>query len=291
MLALRALPVDMRFRSFFPDFGLDHPYRQHLVHGLRKVRPGLPGGGYNPPEAERHMTRHAIVIGQTFATVTAEERFFAVAEAEVYRQRRILEAYIASHPGFKTTLQPLEVEDDAPGIVREMAAAAARVGVGPMAAVAGALAQYSVQAMMDAGARHVIFDNGGDIVLFVERPVVVGIFTADAAIRDIGLQVLPRESLFSICTSSGTVGHSLSFGIADAALVVARDGFLADAAATALGNCVKTRDPAAIQTGMKELLIDGVEGLLVVVQDLMLSAGDLPDIVRVNMDMNKISKG
>ncbi len=184
----------------------------------------------------RNLIRHPIRLKETFATVIAEERFIELAEQTLAATRETIEAYIVRQPEFRTALKPLAVEAEAPAVIRLMAAAAARADVGPMAAVAGAIAQYTVEALVAAGASYVIVDNGGDIVLAIDRPVTVGIFTGPAKIKDIALRFLPRPGIFSVCTSSGTVGHSLSFGRADAATVIAGDGYLADAMATALGN-------------------------------------------------------
>ncbi len=162
-----------------------------------------------------------------------------------------------------------------------MAAAAALAGVGPMASVAGAIAQVTVESLLASGARHVIVDNGGDIVLLIDRPVTIGIFTGPASIRDIALRCRPRPGIFSVCTSSGTVGHSLSFGHADAATVIAGDGFLGDAMATALGNRVREKTAAAIQAAIRASLLPGIEGLLVAAGDCLGLGGELPEIVRV----------
>jgi ApbE superfamily uncharacterized protein (UPF0280 family) len=223
-----------------------------------------------------------IHLGETIASVFAEEaRFLDLAEEEIRRQRRFLVSHILQQPSFKTALDPLDVPDDAPAIVRRMAAAAARAGVGPMAAVAGALAGCAVRAMAEAGARYAVVDNGGDIAFLIDRPVTVGIFTGPARIRDIAFRIEPRPDLFSVCTSSGTVGHSLSFGRADAAVVVAADACLADAAATALGNGVPGDDPAPIESAVRRVLAMGVEGCLVVADEVLVCGGELPPLVRV----------
>jgi ApbE superfamily uncharacterized protein (UPF0280 family) len=231
------------------------------------------------------MIRKVIRIKETIATVIAEEAYFPVAEAEIKRQRELLEEYIRRDPDFQTTLEPYPVPPDAPPIVRRMAEAAARAGVGPMAAVAGAVAEFTLRAMAEAGATHVLVDNGGDIALLLERPITVGIFTGPSSIKNIALRVEPRPGIFGICTSSGTVGHSLSFGQADAATVISADVCLADAVATALGNAVRDEDEARLGetlTGLGE--IEGVEALLAVIGDTLAVWGDLPPLVRTRVD-------
>jgi len=237
------------------------------------------------------IARHRLRLRETFATVLAAERFMALAEHTIAATRSAIEAYIARRPDFRTTLQPLQVEAGAPTVIQRMAAAAARANVGPMAAVAGAIAQDTVEALVAAGAPYAIVDNGGDIVLFIDRPVRIGIFTGPARIRDIALCFPLRSDIFSVCTSSGTVGHSLSFGRADAATVIAGDGYLADAMATALGNRVKARTPQAIAAAIRRTLTEGVEGLLVVADDRLGIGGELPEIVRAPVAAHLISQG
>lgn len=237
------------------------------------------------------LIRKQVRLKETFAAVIAEARFMELAEQAIAAARETIEAYIARQPGFRTALEPLAVEAEAPQIVRLMAAAAARAGVGPMAAVAGAIAQRTIEALVAAGATHAIMDNGGDIVLFIDRPVTVGIFTGPAKIKDIALRFMPRPEIFSVCTSSGTVGHSLSFGRADAAVVIAGNGYLADAVATALGNRVTSNDENEIGQAIQASLIDGVEGLLVVAGERLGLGGTLPEIVRAHVETKNISQG
>ena len=238
-----------------------------------------------------NIVRRRFSLKETFATVLAAERFMELAEQTILATRGAIEAYIARQPSFRTALEPLAVEAQAPKIIRFMAAAAARAHVGPMATVAGAIAQNTVEALVAAGAAYVIMDNGGDIVLFIDRPATIGIFTGPAAIRDIALRFLPRPDIFSVCTSSGTVGHSLSFGRADAATVIASDGYLADAMATALGNRIKKGTPKEIEEAIRQSMIAGVDGLLVVANDHLGLGGELPEIVRSPVETQLISQG
>jgi ApbE superfamily uncharacterized protein (UPF0280 family) len=237
------------------------------------------------------MERRLVRMKETIASIVAEPEFFAAAEAEIASRRQEIEEYIARDPRFLTTLEPYEVAADAPVVVRQMADAAARVGVGPMAAVAGAIAECAVRAMVAAGAGHAIVDNGGDIAMRIARPVTVGIFAGPSPIRDLALRFKAEDGIVSVCTSSGTVGHSLSFGRADAAVAIAKDAAVADAAATALGNGVKSKDAAAIEGAMAPLHAAGVRGMLVIIGDLLVASGELPEIVRARVDHELIAKG
>ncbi len=228
---------------------------------------------------------------QSHATLLAEERFLGLAERTWVTAYRQVEGYAALHPRFSAALEPLPVDMAAPPLVRRMAAAAALAGVGPMAAVAGAIAQTVVEELVRAGCRHVIVDNGGDVVLRLEQPVTVGVFTGPAQVRDIALRCEPRPGIFSVCTSSGTIGHSLSFGRADAATVIAASGFLADAFATALGNRVGGGGEQEMERAIRQTLSDDVEGLLVVAGARIGMGGRLPALLRAAVDPRRIRLG
>jgi ApbE superfamily uncharacterized protein (UPF0280 family) len=183
------------------------------------------------------------------------------ARQSVTAERALLEGYIRQHPGFAVALEPFPVDDEAPDIVKDMAAAADRAGVGPMAAVAGAIAERVGNAL--AGSTpEVIVENGGDIFLKLRRKRLVGIHAGAAAFRDrLALEIRPEETPLGV--SSGTVGHSLSLGSADAAIVLAPSTALADAAATAIGNVVRGQED--VQKGIRLAQeIDGLSGAAVI---------------------------
>jgi ApbE superfamily uncharacterized protein (UPF0280 family) len=171
-----------------------------------------------------------------------------------------------------------------------MCAASAPVGVGPMAAVAGTIAEAAVDAMARAGAGYALVDNGGDIALLNDEIVTVGIYAGQSPLAGLALEIPPRDRILGICTSSGTVGPSISFGNADAALIVSDDVALADAAATALGNRITDeKSLAAAFDFLKE--VPGVTGAIGILGDKMATFGKLPKIVRARVDYDKITKG
>ncbi len=247
----------------------------------------LPGAAGERSGVERRIVR----MDETIATIIAEPEYIPVAIDEIARRRADLENWIRRDRRFLTTLEPYEVPQDAPEIAGRMARAGARMGVGPMAAVAGAIAECALRAMMEAGAEHAIVDNGGDIAMRLSRPATVGIFAGPSPIRDIALRFEPQDGIVCVCTSSGTVGHSLSFGRADAAIAIAESGALADAAATSLGNAVTAKDAAAIERSMAPILAAGASSLLVIIGDLLVGAGEVPEIVRVHIDYECITTG
>lgn len=189
--------------------------------------------------------------------------------------RRQLEAYISQHPEFLSSLVPLPEDLFAPPLVRQMLAAARTAGVGPMAAVAGAIAQ-AVAFSLKPQSPELIIENGGDCYLDLEEDIKVGIFAGPDSpfTGTIGLRFTADRFPFGICTSSGSIGHSLSFGKADAVTVVSRDAALADAAATALGNLVQT--PHDINKALDLApSIPGVDGALIIIQDKIGIWGEL----------------
>ncbi|MBN1271644.1 MAG: UPF0280 family protein [Candidatus Aminicenantes bacterium] len=232
------------------------------------------------------MKRCRLKIKETCMTIIAEEQFIPVAVKEINKQRFLLEEYIKNNPVFKASLLPCRVRPDAPDIVRRMAEAGKKVGVGPMAAVAGAIAEYTARAMVGAGARHIIVDNGGDIALYIDHPVTVGIYTGHAKISDLGLRLEPRGKIFGICTSSGSIGHSLNLGISDAAVVIADDVLLADAVATSVGNRLDKKEKKSVQTALEQFMFQKINGIIAVIDDIMGICGDIPHIVELKPNRN-----
>ena len=186
--------------------------------------------------------------------------------------REPLEKYIKEDPGFLTALTPYEPAPYAPGIVIEMTKAASLAGVGPMASVAGAIAQ-NVGNSLSKYSRDVIIENGGDIYLRTGRIRYIGIFTGKSTLsQKLALEIRPLQSPLGICTSSGTVGHSLSFGIADAVIILSKSAALADAVATASANMVHNKDDLAAAVDFA-LGINGVDGALAIMDGMLAFRG------------------
>ena len=196
----------------------------------------------------------------------------------VKKQRALLESYISVHPDFLTSLTPLTVADDAAELVKSMAAATAKVGVGPMAAVAGAIAEVVGKELIKYSPE-VIVENGGDIFLRLEKPRLIGIYAGDSPYSGkLALKIEPGDTPLGVCTSSGTVGHSLSFGKADAAIILSPSASLADAAATAAGNLIKK------ESDIKKAIdfirqVDGITGIAIIKGDKMAAWGKI-DLVK-----------
>jgi ApbE superfamily uncharacterized protein (UPF0280 family) len=229
-------------------------------------------------------------IKETIVTVTADERFHPVCLDSIRRSRADLERHILQDPFFKVTFEPYECAPGAPEVVRRMVRASTKAGVGPMAAVAGTIAWLALEDMTVAGCRHGIVDNGGDIALINYRPVVIGIYAGESPIKGLGLEIGPREKILGVCTSSGTVGPSISLGNANAALILSEDVSLADAAATALGN--RIIDKSSLMTAFDFLKgIPEVTGAIGIIGDRMATYGRLPEMVRADVEYERITKG
>jgi ApbE superfamily uncharacterized protein (UPF0280 family) len=225
---------------------------------------------------------------RTYRTFTYREAVFRICcekfdavTAEIVRQRRILEDYITRHPDFRQSLEPLELLAGAPEVAHSMARAARLVGVGPMAAVAGAMAQCAGRAALIAGAREFIVDNGGDIYIHAVEPVIIGLKTGTADLADrLAFSLQADDTPISICSSSGKMGHSMSLGECDLATVVAKDAALADAAATQAANLVRTIDD--IDPALERIVgIEGVDGVMIVKGARVGLAGKLPPLVKI----------
>jgi len=180
-----------------------------------------------------------VAVRQTDLHILAASAVDETAYESVYRYRNQLESYLAAHPNFLTSLTPLPFDTLAPPIVKEMLKAAIAVRVGPMASVAGAIAEFVGKDLLAAGEEEVMVENGGDIFLHRKKDCIVSIFAGQSPLsRRIGIKVPVTRMPLGICTSSGSVGHSLSLGKADSVTALASSTALADAAATRLGNAV-----------------------------------------------------
>jgi len=220
------------------------------------------------------LVSFTVAIKETDLFITASRHAEREARKAVLNARFAIEQYGQNKPAFMTSLAPLPPDQFAPAIIQDMLRAAAEAGVGPMAAVAGAVAEYTGKHILRT-CREVIVENGGDIFLQVSREVTIGIFAGTSPLSNrIGIKLSRRDRPTGICTSSGTVGPSLSFGTADAVTVISPCASLSDAAATAVGNLVRQSADIghAIDAGKK---IPGIEAILIIKDDHLGAWGDL----------------
>ena len=234
------------------------------------------------------MIRERFHFRETFANILADDPAHgAAAKSGMMAARQVLEAFIARDSFFATTFDPYEPDSDEPVITR-MADATRKAGVGPMAAVAGTIAWAGVEAMKEAGATFGVIDNGGDIALVSDRPVRVGVHAGSAALSNrVAFVVPPQETILGICTSSATVGPSISFGMADAVTVFSYDVALSDAWATSVCNQIRLSDRSILdRVGPTE-----VSGIFAIMGDVTVRWGDLPPLVPAVVDEQLISAG
>ncbi|MDD3906166.1 MAG: UPF0280 family protein [Candidatus Omnitrophica bacterium] len=212
---------------------------------------------------------------QTDLCILASRNLENQARESILTHRAEIERYIKKVPEFYTALSPMIAGDDAPRIIRAMSESAGKAGVGPMAAVAGAVAEFVGRDLL-AFSDQVIVENGGDIFLKTSRKRVMGIYAGEKSpfTGTLAIEIDPSDKGLGVCTSSGTVSHSLSLGNADAALIISEDAALSDAAATAAGNAVKSiydiEDAIALAKS-----IEGVKGVLIIMGEKMGSWGDI----------------
>jgi len=181
-------------------------------------------------------------IGIDPGSFQEEMRAFCLERIKIYRNE--LEDYLTIDPEFGRSLMPYQANQHAPGLADKMAIAARQANVGPMAAVAGAFAQQLGNDLMNTyQINEIAIENGGDIYLYLLNPLILSIFAGNSPLSGkIGIEIPGDTGSIGVCTSSGTVGPSMSFGRADAVMVACKDTALADAWATSLGNRVQTAD-------------------------------------------------
>jgi ApbE superfamily uncharacterized protein (UPF0280 family) len=220
------------------------------------------------------LVRFKIIVKETDLLVRAERDLSGEARESVLRYRHQLETYIAMNPEFQTSLIPLEDAPHVPEIIQEMIRTSKLAYVGPMAAVAGAMAEMVSKDLLKLS-KQVIVENGGDIYLATSKERTVGIYAGNSPLSlKIGILIKPEETPLGICTSSGTVGHSLSFGKADAVCILSKSAALADAAATAVGNVIQNRKD--VEKGLERgKEIEGVLGMLIIVGEKIGVWGDV----------------
>jgi len=209
------------------------------------------------------LTTQEVIVGETDLFISAEMDVKEVAEKIVKKYRQQIEDYIKVHPNFKTSLEPLDLDKSAPDIIMDMLSASKLAGVGPMASVAGAVAEFVGKEFL-CHSKQIIIENGGDIFIKSDVERTISIFAGSSFLTNkLFIKIKPKDTPLGICTSSGTVGPSLSFGKADACVIISKSASLADAVATAACNRVKKVKEIA-STLKFAMSINGVIGALIV---------------------------
>jgi len=204
-----------------------------------------------------------VQVKETILSINAQQNLKRKALKAVLKYRTDIEGYISKYPEFLVSFQPLPVQEAIPEIVKEMLLAAKKASVGPMAAVAGAIAEYVGKELIPFSSE-IIIGNGGDIFIISKKRRNIKIYAGNSSLTGkIALQIEPGETPLGICASSGTFGHSFSFGKADAVIAIAKSTSLADASATAIGNLVESAEhiPRAIAFAQG---IKGLRGIVII---------------------------
>jgi len=236
-----------------------------IAHQHRFYRDRISAGGLLP---------FSVAVQETDLLILAETTLIDPARRSIIHYRYQVEEYIRQHPAFLHSLSPMPIDAKAPPIVRDMLQAAKSAGVGPMAAVAGAFAE-KVGGDLLQYSREVVVENGGDIYLNTDRDISIGIYAGASPLSGrLALHIRSGSTPLGVCTSSGTVGHSFSFGRADAVTIIAPSASLADAAATAVANCVTDRKqiPRALERARE---LEGVLGAIIIIEDQMGAWGEV----------------
>lgn len=228
---------------------------------------------YRDFAASDRWTAFRVRVETTDLYIRADRDRTDEALAAVRRLREDLRRHIERQNEFMTAFDPVDELADVPPIVTAMYRASRAAGVGPMAAVAGAMAEFVGRDLRAYGG-DVVVENGGDLWLAVAEPVTVQVYTTNIWFRDrLAIRIAPEETPCGVATSSATIGPSISLGRADAATVVAADAALADALATAAGNRVRGEDDLAAAV---DLAVErGARGALAVFRDRLALRGEL----------------
>lgn len=214
--------------------------------------------------------------------ISDSEEAIKAAISSIKFHRKELEKYIQEHPKFLYSLQPVHVKNG-PEVVRLMAEATEQAGVGPMAAVAGVLADLAVEEMVKGGAKVAVVENGGEVSLVSNRPMDMALSAGDSPLsKRVGFRL--EHFPTGVATSSGLYSHALSFGESEAVTIFAKNAGFADAAATTVGNIVKgDHQRRSIERGVERALsIDGVRGAFIVYRGMVGIGGEVPCIIGVN---------
>lgn len=215
-----------------------------------------------------------VVIFETDLLISADKMVKEEAEDIAYGYRKELLNYMDKNSSFRDSFKPIATDESAPEIAKQMIKKSAMAGVGPMAGIAGAIAEYTGRALLERCSQ-VIVENGGDIFIKSDRERRLSIYAGNSPLSGkLSLRIKPDKMPLGICTSSGTVGHSKSFGVADAATIIAPDAILADCVATQTGNLVKRSDDLKTAIDYAKS-IDGVIGVLVIVGDKLATWGEV----------------
>ncbi|MEM2937228.1 MAG: UPF0280 family protein [Candidatus Bathyarchaeia archaeon] len=230
----------------------------------------------------KNLFKKTFQLKETNCTIISDSEYsINIAMSSLKHNRRQLEIYVREHPEFLYSLNPVRIKNG-PRIVKLMAEYAEKAKVGPMAAVAGVLADLAVEEMLHAGSRVAIVENGGEVSAVSNQPVNIVLRAGDHPLsNNFGFRL--EEFPIGVATSSGMFSHALSFGEAEAVTIFAVNAGLADAAATAIGNLIKGDNRReVVKLGVeKAMSIEGVKGVLIIYRDFVGIGGCIPQLAKM----------
>jgi uncharacterized protein len=243
---------------------------------------------------DRGLYRLRKTIKQSDVLILSEKaEAVEVALDSILENRERLEDYVRLHPDYEFSLIPLEVEASAPEVVRVAGEVSLAAGIGPMAAVPGALADLALNSMAGLDSRINLVEDGGEIAAKSNRSLRVGIYAGKSQFSgSFGFLLSEEDFPIGISTSSATVSHAINFGESDATVIVAESACLADAVATAASNAVRGDDVAAsVQAGLEiAKKVKGVRGALIAREEYVGTIGKLPKIMKIEGGMGELFK-
>ena len=209
----------------------------------------------------------------------------------VFSIRRDLKNYVLRNRDFLLSFEPIKVEENVPLIIKTMVEASEISDVGPMACVAGTISQLSLSYLMNEGSKYSIVENGGDIAIINDEEVLCGIYSNNEVLgNDIAFRINPRSNPLGICSSSGKIGHSISFGDADSVCVISKSAAFSDGLATRIANDIlgeSSEDKIANGLECCENYREFFDGVLIISDSHVGSIGRLPEIVETkDFDVN-----
>ena len=224
--------------------------------------------------ADPKLVNFTVRDGETDILISAGKNLVEKALVAVRRCRQDIKSYITKNPEFKTNLASMAHDPEAPEIIQSMLEGSGKARVGPMASVAGAINDFLGRELLRF-TDEVILENGGDLFIRTLKMRNVSVYAGTSILSGkIKIRIKPKDTPLAVCTSSGTVGHSFSFGKADAVSVVSENGALADACATAACNMVKGADSVEKALNFAKT-IEGVIGVVVIYKDKLGSIGNI----------------
>ncbi len=232
---------------------------------------------------EKSLFKQSYEFRETKGIILSEKKLaIRIAEETLQRHRGQIEEYIVHNPIFLDSIKPIYI-DDGPIAIKKMSEASLIAGVGPMAAVAGVIADLAVDAMIGAGAKVAVVEDGGEASAISQISIDIALSAGSNVLsKQLGFRL--ENFPIGVATSSGKFSHALSFGDADAVTVFAKNAGLADAVATSVGNVVKGNDiKEAIEVGLRKgMSIQGVKGVFILYDDLVGQAGEIPKIISIS---------